>query len=105
MSDITSIQGDSMAYDFYSDDIETFDADWGGSWAIVDAIPATQAPLATGQLALSGDFKKLEARILPDDTNTIPVGKYYLVVEINNNTINFNQEVMQEKLILKPQGI
>jgi hypothetical protein len=104
MADITSIQGDSIAYDFYTDSIDTFDSDWGGSWAIVDTIPPTNT-LATGSLSISGDQTKLEARILPADTDAIPVGKYYLVVEINNSVISFNQEVMQSKLIIKAQGI
>lgn len=99
------IQGDSFSYDFSTTSITTFDANWGGSWAIVDAIPPVAAPLATGTIVRSSDNTKMELRVLPADTNTIPVGSYFLVAELTNATIGFNQEVMQESFKITAQGI
>ena len=104
------IQGSSFSYDFSCDQLSTFDADWGGTWAVVDkledkTVGDTATVFANGALALSGDNTKLELRIAPNETNVIPVGFYYLVVEINNAVIGFSQEVMQDEFEVKQQGI
>ena len=101
----SSIQEDSYSYDLSSPNVATFDVNWTGTWGIVDALGAGNTVLATGALAISTDQTKLEMRILPADTDAIPVGNYYLVVEITNTAIGFNQEVMQDRLVIKAQGV
>ena len=105
MSKAGCIQGDSFSYDISSKAIPTFDANWTGKWAILDAIPPVAAPFASGVIVPSSDNKKMELRILPADTNSIPVGDYFLVAELTNTTIGFNQEVVQEKFPITPQGV
>ncbi len=101
----TIIQGDSYAYDFSSPSVPTFDGDWSGTWGIVDVLGVGNNVLATGALAISTDSTKLEMRIAPADTDSIPVGSYILVVEITNSAAGFNQEVMQDKLTITAQGV
>ena len=104
------VQGASFAYDLTCDDIPTFDANWGGSWAIVDALDdlTDQDDLVThasGTLVISGDATALELRIPPADTNVITVGSYVLVAQVINTTISFSAEVMQDDFEITEQGI
>jgi|PlaIllAssembly_1097288.scaffolds.fasta_scaffold03461_2 hypothetical protein len=111
MADVTSIsQGDSYAEDFSNVDIPVLDSDWGGDWAIVaelyDALTLPNpTPLASGTLTLSTDNTKLELRILPTDTEAIPVGTYKLVVQAKNATLFFCKEIVQRTLKITVQGI
>ena len=103
------IQGDDYDYDYSLSTYKQLDGNWGGTWAIIlksefgtDYI----TPLATGALSVSADNKRLQLRIPPADTNNIPLGAIYmLIVEITNNAIGFNREIIQDSLIIKPQGI
>ena len=97
------IQGDSFAYDFSSKAVDSFEVDWAGDWAIVDSLGGTT--IASGTLGKSADYTKMELRILPAETAAITPGKYILVVQINNDTIGFKQEVMQDRLTITEQGI
>ncbi len=99
------VQGDSFAFDFTAKELEEFDPNWGGSWAIKESIDKSAVPLASGTLSVSGDNKKLELRITPTDTETIPVGKYFLIVEVTNDSAEFKQEIMQDQFEIMVQGI
>lgn len=98
------VQGDSYSYDITSVSVPTFDVNWTGKWSIVDKLGSDGTELATAALAISGDSTALEMRILPMHTETIPVGWYYLVIEVTNSSIGFNQEIMQDMFEIKPQG-
>lgn len=104
------IQGSNFSYDISCDEVPTFDNDWVGSWAIIEALDDLTdtndiVVLSSGALALSTDNSCLELRILPADTEVIPVGFYTIVVQVSNSTIGFSQEVMQDSFEIKPQGI
>lgn len=101
----TCIQGDSYAYDFSSKDISSFDTNWSGKWAIVDKLGVGRVSLASGVLSKSGDLTRLEMRIAPADTNTIPIGNYFLIVEVTNASISFNKEIVQDPFKITEQGI
>lgn len=103
------IQGDDYAYDYSLSSYKTLDAGWGGTWAIIrksefgtDSI----TPLATGAITVSSDKKRLQVRVLPDDTESIPLGAIYmLIVEATNDSINFRREIAQDSLSITAQGI
>ena len=104
------IQGSSFAYDFTCDDITTFDTGWTGQWAIVKSLDDVSdgndiTPLASGSLTKSDDSTAMQLRITPTDTSSIPVGYYYLVVQVSNTSINFSDEIMQDQFEIKKQGI
>jgi hypothetical protein len=97
------IQGDSYGYDFTSTSLGTFDDNWYGNWAIVQALG--DAPVSSGVMNRSLDQTAMELRIKPSDTDPIPVGTYILVVELSNDAIEFNKEVMQDQFKITAQGV
>jgi len=99
------IQGSSYSLNFQTADYPTLDADWTGVWAIVDTLGSGGTTAATGALSVADDFLSMEMRILPADTESITEGKYFLVVQIENTTIAYRDEVMQESLVITAQGI
>jgi len=104
------VQGDSFAYDFSCKEVPIFDANWGGLWSIVDSLDDVSdgnniVSRANGSLVRSSDDTKLELRVQPAQTNAIPVGTYYLVVQATNSSIGFNQEIMQDEFEITEQGI
>ncbi len=99
------VQGDSYAYDYYSNDIPVFDTSWSGSWAIVDKLGTGRSSLASGVLNKSTDETKLEMRITPADTNSIAEGNYFLIVQVTNPSISFNKEIVQDPFEITAQGI
>lgn len=105
MAQHTVIQGDSYFLDFKTASYPTFDVNWTGSWSIVDALGSAGSSVASGSLAISSDSKFLEMRIAPADTEAIPPGDYYLVVQVENTTLSFRREIVQETLEITDQGI
>lgn len=112
------VQGSSFAYDITCEELQTLDSNWGGSWAIVDALDdlVTEAvegsgttddlvTRASGTLVLSGDNTALELRIPPAATNAIATGAYILVAQVDNATLSFSEEVMQDSFEITEQGI
>lgn len=99
------VQGDSFAYDWSSESLPTLDANWTGSWAIVDKLGTGRTTLASGAMVRSGDTTKMEMRILPADTEGIDPGWYYIVAQLTNTAIGFNREVMQDQVEILPQGV
>lgn len=99
------IQGDSFALDFYSPELSTLDADWVGQWAIVDKLGAGRATLASGTLGKNDNNSKFELRVKPSDTAGLAIAEYFLVVQITNTVIEFNQEIVQDVFIITEQGL
>ena len=112
------VQGSSFAYDLTCEELPTLDSNWGGSWAIVDALDdlvteevegsGTTDNLVTrasGVLVLSPDNTTLELRIPPADTSTIATGSYVLVAQVVNTVLEFSEEVMQDSFEITEQGI
>ena len=99
------IQGSSYSLDFKTSTYPTLDADWTGTWAVVDALGCGGSTMATGALSLASDFKTMQMRIAPTDTESITEGSYILVVQIENTTIAYRDEVMQDAFVVKAQGI
>ena len=99
------IQGDSFSLDFYLKDGTTLGTDWSGTWAIVDILGVGRATLASAIMSQSSDDLKFELRILPNQTDGISVGEYYLVAEVTNTSIGFNKEIIQNNFKITKQGI
>lgn len=97
------VQGDSYWKDFSSPDVSSFDANWTGSWAITQSIGGTV--LASGTLSKSTDLKKFYLRVPPAATAALPVGSYYLIVQIDNTVLGYRKEVQQELFSIIAQGI
>jgi hypothetical protein len=102
---LTCVQGDSISFDYSSDDVDEFDDNWTGSWAIVDELGDDKTTYASGSLSINDDADALEMRIAPSDTSEIDAGDYYLVVQITNDTESYNREVEQLPLEITEQGI
>lgn len=99
------IQGSSYSLDFKTAEYPTLSADWTGTWALVDVLGSGGSTAAFGALTVSDDFLTMEMRITPLDTETITEGNYFLVVQIENTTIAYRDEVIQETLTVSAQGI
>ena len=110
MSKLECVQGASFGYDVTCDEVPVFDTNWVGSWAIVAGLDDITdgddlVTLASGPLVHSADDKVLEVRILPTETNIIPVDEYVLVVQVVNAVLDFSEEVVQEPFLILEQGI
>lgn len=101
----TITQGDSYFLDFKTASYPTLDVDWTGSWAIVDALGSTGNTVASGALAISSDSKWFEMRIAGTDTEAIPPGDYFLVVQVENTTISYRNEILKDTCEITEQGI
>lgn len=80
-------------------------ANWSGKWDIDATLGGT--PLLSGNLALSDTPGTFLLRIGPASTagwSTLPVGTYWLTVEINNVSADYKKEV-QVKLVIQTQGV
>jgi hypothetical protein len=102
---LSIIQGSSYSLDFKTSQYPLLDADWTGTWALVDELGTGGTTAATGALTVATDFLTMEMRILPADTESVAVGSYILVVQIENTTIGYRDEVMQSAVAIKAQGI
>jgi len=56
-------------------------------------------------MSKSVDNTKFELRIPPTATEDVAIGTYILVVEVASATLIYKDEIIQEQLELKPQGI
>lgn len=100
---ITITQGDSLAQDINCEDLEVFDVEWDGVWAITKTIGSN--PTLQGTLSFSNDYKFLCMRILPAQTAGIPAGKYFLVTRVNNPSTGFSQQIQRQELVIDRRGI
>lgn len=99
-------QGDSLWVDVTGQAIETVDstwANWEGSWAIAPTIGAT--PVLTGTMTKGADIGVFWVRVGSTAMSTLQVGTYYLICQVKNTTVDYVQEVVQEKLTITAQGI
>jgi hypothetical protein len=97
------IQGDSDWEDIRRTDGEAMSEDWVGVWAIVPKLGV--APVASGSMTLSDDQYSFYRRTSPVDTAAVPPGKYILVKQISNPSLQFSSEISQEKIEIVEQGI
>lgn len=100
-------QGDSIWIDLVGDNVPEVDSawdNWSGSWAISSTIGG--AALASGSLTkdstVTGLFK---LRIGTSVTSALTVGDYYLIVQVDNTTVDYRQEILQAQLRIQTQGI
>lgn len=100
-------QGDSIWVDVTGDALNTVDsvwANWTGSWAIVSTIGGT--PLLSGAMTKDATtIGKFYIRIGTTAAATLTVGNYFLVVQVDNTTVDYRQEIVHEKITITAQGI
>ena len=107
---LTCVQGASFAYDITCDEVPTFDANWTGTWAVIESLDDVTdgddiVTLASGDLVHSPDNTILQLRIPPADNNALPVKTYVLVAQVINTAIGFSEEVLQAPYTITKQGI
>ena len=115
---INIIQGDSSdTYTFESSDIGTFDANWSSKYAIVPALGETAVLSGTLQKNVETVDALADTQfilsLLPYQTQSLAVGNYILCVEITQVAdpnaspvlVTYRKEVMQERLVIKKQGV
>ena len=98
--------GDSIWIDVTGEALSTVDetwANWTGSWAIVPALGS--AAVLSGAMTKGTDIGVFRIRIGATAMAAIPAGSYILVVQVENSTVDYVQEIAQEKLTLTAQGI
>lgn len=100
---ITIIQGDSYAADIKAKSGALLSTSWSGKWAIVATLGAT--PVVDGALLYGTNGEYLALRILSSDTADIPIGKYYLVVQVDDTEVGYHKEIVQRQIIITAQGI
>ena len=104
---ITKKQGDSLWLDITGDAMGTVDsvwANWTGLWAIVAVLGNT--PLLSGSLTKDADvIGKFYLRVGSTQMSTLPVGNYIIACQVQNTTVDYVQEIVQEKLKITAQGI
>ena len=98
---IRIIAGDSYWKDYTSPQVETFDSNWTGSYAIAATIGGTA--LASGSISKSLDQTAWEVRIPGTATAQTP-GDYYLIIQFKNSVTGFCREI-QEPMQITAQGI
>jgi hypothetical protein len=101
MATIKVYQGDSFGKDYYSAEVPNFSLGWIGDWVINDSVGVM---VSSGDLSVSADFAAMQLRI-PPASNEIPVGEYMLVVQVQNDGMEFKKEIEHSKYIIKAQGL
>ncbi len=107
------IQGDtSKVYFFRHPDTIVMGNDWSCKYTISDKMGGTPIieriiPKNTGgEISVYPQDTRFVFQILESESSQLDVGKKYEVaVQITNSTIEFNAEVAQFKLKIKPQGV
>ena len=103
---VSIIQGDSYSVDIMRRTGETFNDTWSGKWVFVTNL-GDAVPLVSGVITPLIGALLLPLRIRSEDTETLPVGKCFLVVEIKSTEVtqNYSREVMQQPIVITAQGI
>jgi len=100
-------QSDSLWLDITGESMGVVDsvwANWVGTWAIVTALG--EVPVLSGTLTKDADaIGKFYLRIGSTDMGTLTVGNYIIVCQVENATVDYVQEIVQEKLTISTQGI
>lgn len=99
--------GDSIWLDVTAESANLIDSvwvNWSGSWAIAPTIGAT--PTISGTLAKDAEtLGKFYLRIGTTSAALLSVGTYYLTIQVDNATVDYRQEIAQEKITIVAQGI
>lgn len=99
-------QGDSLWVDVTGEGIEEVDAtwdNWTGSWAIVPELG--QAAVISGTMTKTATAGQFRVRIGSTLMAGLSVRNYVLVCQVENTTVDYRQEIAQEKLTITAQGI
>ena len=100
-------QGDSLWIDITCDNVTTIDptwANWSGSWTIAATVGGDA--LLSGAIGKSSTTGLFQLRIGPSSTSgwsALPVGNYFLTMQIDNTTADYRHEE-QVKLVIQTQG-
>jgi hypothetical protein len=95
--------GDSLWFDITVEgylEVDSVWANWSAQWAILDSGGVTVAS-GTMSTVTAGVFY---ARITPAVMATVTVATYTLVVQVNNPTAEYSQE-LHDKLVILTKGI
>ena len=108
---ISMIKGESSdIYMFSSEDYPIFDSNWIANVVIRDNN-------INGSVVLSRSLSKNTAtstlladsafvfQITPTESDMLGVGRFFISIEVRNDTISFNKEIVQTSLTLKESGI
>jgi hypothetical protein len=98
-------QGDSF-WLAISGDIAQVDptwANWSGEWGIVAKIGDT--PLVSGSLAKETAIGEFRFQLSLAASASLPLGNYYLILQISNVTADYRKEISQDKFIVTAQGL
>ena len=112
MKDDELIRGDSSDINMFSTDMaDDLSVDWEASYTIATSLE-NDTPIISRALPLNDGTdgepanKYFVFQILPSESVQLEAGtKYYVTVQIKNDSINYNAEVAQYKLKIKPQGV
>ena len=112
MKDDELIRGDSSDINMFSTDMASdLSVDWSATYTIAVALE-DNAPIVSRALPLNDGTDGEVAnsafvhQILPSESILLTAGeKYYVTIQISNPTIDYNSEVAQYKLKIKPQGV
>lgn len=100
-------QGDSIWLDITAEAADLIDdvwVNWTGSWAVAPTIGAT--PVISGTLTKDAtELGKFYLRITTTQAALLSVGTYYLTIQVDNTTVDYRQEIAQEKITITAQGI
>lgn len=100
-------QNDSLRINIPHDTAIAIDptwTNWSGLWNISETIGSTS--LLSGTISRSTTEGTFELRIGPATTagwSALPVGTYWITIEINNTSVDYKKEI-QGKLIISTQG-
>lgn len=99
------IQGDSLWLDIPGDisGIDPTWANWSGTWTISTTIGSPA--LVTGSLIKTTIDGQYRLQVSPIESASLSVGTYYLCVQVDNATVSYRKEILQEKLVISPQGV
>jgi hypothetical protein len=111
VEEFTLIQGDSSDVSvFSSTDFDTFDNNWSATMAIVDTLGGTTIISRAVPKNDGTDGNPVNSRfilqILPSESDLLtPGNKYFLVMEVKNDVLNFKNEIVQTKFKVTAGGI
>jgi hypothetical protein len=111
IEDLEIIKGDSSkVYLLGSKDVAEFDADWYASYTIrkdnVDGNVVVERALPKN--LASGDIfadTKFVFQIYPTESALLTAGKYFLSVQLSNDTLPYRRELIQSKLLVLKEGV
>ncbi len=80
-------------------------ANWTGNWRIAADINPASPSLASGNMVAAPTYGVWKGKITPAQSAVIAAGSnYYLIVQMKNPAVDYNKEIAQDKVVVKPQG-